>query len=75
MSENPYTWVQPRGRADSVHKGRSGVGCERVEWILWKGKTIASSSNQVDNLLISRFCQMQGGKLCWPVKNIETFVY
>lgn len=75
MRENPYTWIQPRGRGDSVHKGKSGVGGETVEWILWKGKIIASSSNQIDNLIISRFCPMQGKKLCWLVKNIKTFIY
>lgn len=46
-----------------------------VGWILWKGKVIAASSNQIGDLIISRFCLMQVEKSYWPVKSIEAFVY
>lgn len=49
------------------------LGCGTVKWVLWKGKIIAARNNQIENLIIKRFCLMQVEKLCWPAKALKYF--
>lgn len=47
------------------------LGFGTVKCFLWKEKIIAASNNQIDDLIIKRFCLMQVAKLYWPVKALK----